>query len=193
MKFGKIAGAALLIVLIAYAGLTLYGTQPPLVAGIGFFTVTVILSLIVAVIYRASVKGEFLFFIFETVVLCAAFAFILGSAMLYQQETAANTETIVDISTELDYIAGMNDYYSGYLDYLREEVSTYQLNNANLEGQIAAEQSNLKAIANQQIAIPEPPVVEPVVPAEEPVVVYVQAYEDDEHEKEDREEEEEDD
>ncbi len=172
MKLGKIVGLVMLLALMTYAAVALYGTLGPLPAGLLFFMISSVTLTLTILMYRPVLKKDTGYVIFQVIIICAAFSSLIGIARLYQDNMDTSRMLLDNAYAETDYISNLNAYYSDYITYLDGELTKLNLSNADLQAKIAQ-------IKSTPIQVPAAPSAQqsPTPPAEQQVI-YNTIYED---------------
>jgi len=185
MNIGKAVGFVMLIALMTYAAITLFGRLGPLSAGVLFFIISSLILTMTVLIYRPVLKKDTGYVVFQIIIICAALSCLIGIARLYQNTIENNSLAVQNAAAEADYISSVNDYYSSYITYLDGELARYNLSNAMLDAQIAE-------VRSMQAGSPAVQQTQDVQPAEQQpttntTIQTVPRYEEDdryEHERE---------
>jgi len=176
----KTVGIVLLLSILAYAAITIIGTQKPLAAGLLFFIVIFSVGMLAVFIYRRALKGDLAFILLEILIICGSVSAMIGGASYFQDMAQSNQQEIDALSHETEVAAADIEYYSEYIDYLNGELERVEQGNDDL-AQLIEEEKNKPL-----------PVIEPA-PEPEPEIVYEyyeeeddrNYYDDDEHEEDD--------
>jgi uncharacterized SAM-binding protein YcdF (DUF218 family) len=152
MRSGIYAGFALVISILAYSAITIYGSVGAFAAGVLFFVVSYILSVLVVMSSRKRLQGDMRFALYQMVFICAVMAMLLAGARLYDLESASNAAAIDNVNAQTAYVSSLNGYYTNYSAYLNDQISAYAARNANLSASVQAAGGTIISPASQPSA-----------------------------------------
>ena len=143
MKLSRVVAIVLFVTLITYSAITLIGSKiNPVLAGFIFFTITLFTFIVTLLNIKQSHK-DIKFVLFEMIILCICFSFLLGVVKYFNVQIGDNQIQKANIQDEIDYLSKTNQYYLNYIDYLKNNTQMYQLNNAELQKRLDEEKNSL--------------------------------------------------
>ncbi|USN45569.1 MAG: hypothetical protein H6502_00345 [Candidatus Woesearchaeota archaeon] len=177
MNAKTIVAYSLMASLLFYAAVTLFGSFSPLISGLLFFIIALlVVNLLLFLTFPLTLREKGMVLL-EVLIFCGALSALLFTSFSYQEQTRAQQEIFANIISESDYASELVAYQLTYLSYLTSQVQQYEQNNTALQEEIVAvtkENLNMQQVSPLVIAPPLPPPAEVLVP---PPTYY---YDDDE-------------